>query len=95
MPVLCAAVVGTPIIAIDQGIAGTLLKDGEHAFLCPSNSPPCIGEKVNRLMNENVLRKQFSRYARDIVINRVKQDYGSYISRYRDSIERCVVSLRD
>jgi len=88
--ILCAGVVGTPIVAGEGGIAGELFEDGKEALLCPNDSPPCIGEKVNRLLNENTLRTQFERYARQAILERVKQDSEAHLSAYRGSIERCV-----
>lgn len=89
--ILCAARVGTPMIAADHGLAETLFEDGVSAFLCPVDSPPCIGEKVNRFLSENPLRNQFKRYAREAVKDRVEQDYAGYIESYRNSIIRCLV----
>jgi glycosyltransferase involved in cell wall biosynthesis len=88
--IFCAGVVGTPMVAADTGLASTLFEDGESAFLCPSDSPPCIGEKVNRFMNEGQLRVKFERYAADAVKERVEQDYDAYLESYRISVERCL-----
>jgi glycosyltransferase involved in cell wall biosynthesis len=89
--VLQAAAVGLPLVTGVAGLPGELFLDGETAFVCPNDSPPCIGEKINRLLNENLLRTKFSRGAQDMIFERIEQDYGAYMQAYRDSIERCVV----
>jgi len=89
--VLQAAAVGLPMVTGVAGLAGELFLDGENAFVCPNDSPPCIGEKINRFLNENQLRTKFSREAQNVVFDRIEQDYGSYMESYTESIERCVV----
>ena len=90
--VLKAAAVGLPIVCGNRGLASEFFIDEESVLLCPLNSPECFGEKVNRLLNDNRLRQQLSLNARDVVFSSIEQDYGSYLTTYRASIEGCLVA---
>ena len=72
------------------GLAKELFVDGESAFICPNDSPPCMSEKVNRFLNENTLRIKLVENMVDIVFGRIEQDYPTYMESYRNSIERCL-----
>lgn len=87
-----AAAVELPIVSILEGLSGELFVDGVSAFLCPIQSPPCFGEKVNRLLNENPLRVDMALRAKDVVFSRIEQDYGTYLEAYKASIERCLIA---
>lgn len=87
---LHAAAAGAPIVSLVEGLAGELFIDDNSALLCPLDSPPCFAQKINKLLNENVLRKSISLNARDTVFERIEQDYGSYLASYKASIERCL-----
>lgn len=89
---LHAAAVELPIVSCVQGLAGELFIDGDSALLCPIDSPPCYGEKLNTLLNENQLRKKIGMNAQNVVFSRVEQDYGSYLQAYKASIERCLIT---
>lgn len=89
--VLKSAAVGLPIVSGNRGLPSELFVDGESVLLCPVDSPPCFGEKVNRLLNENELRKRLAIHAREVVFESVEQDYGAYLEAYRASIELCLV----
>jgi len=90
--VLQAAAVGLPMISGVAGLPGELFLDGESAFVCPNDSPPCVTQKINTFLNKNQLRAKFSMNAQAIVFSRIEQDYDAYMRAYRNSIERCLVS---
>jgi len=86
--VLEAAAVKLPIIASTSNIAGTLFRDGESALMCENIDAMCVQEKINKYLNENQARAQFSLNAQEIVFERIEQDYAAYLEAYRSSIER-------
>jgi len=90
--ILQAAISEVPIVCGNYGLASELFIDEESVLLCPVDSPPCFGEKINRLLNDNPLRTRLAMNARNEVLSRIEQDYGSYMNAYRSSIERCLVT---
>lgn len=89
---LQAAASEVPMVCASHGTAAELFLDGESVLLCPTDSPPCFGEKVNTLLNDNSLRKKLAMNAMHEVFQRTVQDYGSYLKAYQGSVERCLVT---
>ena len=90
--ILQAATAEVPIVCGNFGLASELFVNEESVLLCPVDSPPCFGEKVNRLLNDNRLRQTLAMNARQEVADRVEQNHVAYINAYRASIERCLVA---
>ena len=90
--ILQAAISEVPIICGNVGLASELFVDEESVLLCPVDSPPCFGEKVNRILNQNPLRQKLAMNAESEVTDRMEQDYGAYMGAYQGSIERCLVA---
>ena len=90
--ILQAAAAEVPMVCGNYGLASQLFIDEESILMCPVDSPPCFGEKVNRLLNDNRLRHVLSMNARREVEERIEQDYTTYMNAYRSSIERCIVA---
>jgi glycosyltransferase involved in cell wall biosynthesis len=88
--ILEAAAVKLPIIATNSGIAGTLLTDGESAFLCNGADPACVSYRLKSFLNDNLSRTRFAMNAEEAVFERIEQDYMAYLTAYRASVERCV-----
>jgi glycosyltransferase involved in cell wall biosynthesis len=88
---LQAAIAEVPLVCGNRGLASELFIDEESMLMCPIDSPPCFGQKINRLLNDIVLRRQIAKAAREEVESRVKQDYPAYLRAYRASIEGCLV----
>jgi len=89
--ILQAAVAEVPIVCGNYGIASQLFVNEESVLLCPVDSPPCFGSKVNELLNDNLLRRKLTMAAQSEVLERIEQDYGAYMNAYRSSIEQCLV----
>ncbi len=86
--VLEAASVRLPIIGLNMGMAGTLFKNGESAFLCESVDPVAVSRYLRMFLNDNSARLQLAVRAEEVVFERVEQDYEAYLRAYRTSIER-------
>lgn len=52
-----------PIIATDQGAIIESVIDGKNGFIVPAESPKAIAEKIELLIKDEMLRKQFSEYS--------------------------------
>lgn len=89
--ILMTAAAGVPLIAGSVGLASELFIDGESVLLCPIDAPPCFGEKVNQLLNDNPLRQKLALNAKEIVDKDIEQDYDAYLAAYKASIESCLL----
>ena len=89
--ILKGATVGLPMVCGNVGIAVEIFQNDESILLCPLDSPPCFGEKVNRLLNDNALRETLEINAQAVVDQNIVQDYSAYLRAYRESIELCLV----
>jgi glycosyltransferase involved in cell wall biosynthesis len=89
--ILSAAVSKVPIIAHTQGLAGKLFTQGESAYLCDATDISCVTESINRYLNDNHSRIEFTIKAHDTVFERIKQDYTQYIEAYATTIERSLM----
>lgn len=56
---------GLPIIATDQGAIVESVKDGVNGFIVPPESPEIIAEKLEKLINDQLLREQFSKKSKE------------------------------
>jgi glycosyltransferase involved in cell wall biosynthesis len=89
--VLEAATAKLPMILGKSGLARELFTDGESAYLCANTDANCVSTHVNLFLNENQTRSKFALNAFGIIFERIRQDYGEYLTAYRRSIERGVV----
>lgn len=85
-----AAAVGLPIVTGASGVLGELFLDEENAFVCPNDSTTCVTGKINTFLSHNDLRVRFAMNAKDMIFERIEQDYGAYLKAYQASIERCI-----
>ncbi len=86
---MIAAAVRLPIIANVCTLAGTLFKNLESARLCETGDSSCITKAITTYLNENESRVRLPMNAHDIVFDRVRQDYASYLKAYKESIIAC------
>ncbi len=63
-PLLEAMACGKPIVTIDNGATGDLIRDGETGLLLPSGDPQRVAESVLRLARERALRQRVGKGAR-------------------------------
>lgn len=85
--VIKAAAAGLPILAAKTELREDLFTDGESAFLCDKEDTVGFSQKLNKFLNANTLRTQFSDNAREIIKTRFHEDPEAYKRAYRDSIE--------
>ena len=58
-----AALSGCPIVTTDAGIAGSVLKEGVGAFICPPRDASCLSGKVLKIIADKELQKRLKRAA--------------------------------
>ena len=63
-PLLEAMACGKPIVTIDSGATGELIRDGETGLLLPSGEPDKVARAVLRLAQDKNLRRRVGRGAR-------------------------------
>jgi glycosyltransferase involved in cell wall biosynthesis len=63
-PLLEAMACGKPIVTIDNGTTGDLIRDGETGLLLPSGDPQRVADAVLRLAGDRTLRRRVARAAR-------------------------------
>lgn len=85
-----AGVSKIPIITQNKGLGGALFVDDESAYLCDHTDTECIQKNVTRLLNKNIDRRRVALNAYEVVLNRVDQNYETYLDEYAGSIERCI-----
>lgn len=54
-----------PVIATDQGAIIESVLDGENGFIVPAEAPEIIAEKLEQLINDAELRKQFAQHSKE------------------------------
>jgi glycosyltransferase involved in cell wall biosynthesis len=59
---------GLPIIATDQGAIIESVIDGENGFIVPTEDPTFIAKRLEKLINDESLRKQFSEESRALYL---------------------------
>ncbi len=86
-----AAATGIPIITTPVGVAETVCRDGENAFVCPIGDVECFTTRMEQLVMENATRELFKRRIRDS-IQSMASDRDEYIAKYIGLLE--VLQLR-
>lgn len=60
---------GCPIVSTNVGGIPELITDGVNGLLCPPQNPPCLAEKIERLIGDAALRERLGRAAREFYEN--------------------------
>jgi glycosyltransferase involved in cell wall biosynthesis len=89
--ILEAAASKVPLIVGNSSLGAELFEDGKSACICDPADIQCIGDGINRYLNENQERASFALNAEEIVFERIEQDYNAYLLAYRDSVERGMI----
>jgi glycosyltransferase involved in cell wall biosynthesis len=63
-PLLEAMACGKPIVTIDNGATGDIIRDGETGMLLPSGEPRRVAGAVLRLARDRTLRRRVATGAR-------------------------------
>ena len=75
---------GTPVLATPVGGVPDVIKDGETGFIMENNSPECIAENVERVLNYPCLN-EIVKNARELV--KKEFTYEAAVGRYRKILE--------
>jgi len=57
---------GTPVLAMSVGFIPDIIEDGENGFILESNSPECIAQHIERILNYPY-QNQVAKRARDLI----------------------------
>lgn len=85
--VIRAAFSGVPIVAVATAQRKDLFVHAESAFLCPVGDITLMGNFVNKLLNDSMVRRSLSESAHLAVSQKLHEDPELYRIAYRDSVE--------
>jgi glycosyltransferase involved in cell wall biosynthesis len=85
------AATGTPMIMTPTPLRSDLFVDGESVFFYEPNNTTDMVVKLNRLLNDNGLRKYFSDAVMLVAETRLHEDPAVYRQAYRDSVEEALL----
>jgi glycosyltransferase involved in cell wall biosynthesis len=78
---------GLPVVTVDKGGVSDLVRNGETGFICKSNSPDDLTEKITLLLHDNELRGKFAkagqRFAKQFSWNAIN---SNLLDRYKELI---------
>jgi glycosyltransferase involved in cell wall biosynthesis len=86
--VLKGAASGIPMIMSQTDKRTDVFTDGESAFILKVDDVESMTDKINDLLNNFSLRRQFVINAQDIIRDNFHHDPKEYLVAYRDSIEQ-------
>lgn len=86
--VLKAAAAGIPMVMSRTDVREDIFSHGESAFLCESSDVQAFTDRINDLLNDVLLRKQFVERGQDIIREQFHSDPREYLEAYRTSIEQ-------
>lgn len=88
---LQAAAAGLPAIMVETPLRSDLFKDGVSGFLCPPGDIKCLSDKTAKFINTSALRPQFSKYAKDVALERLHEDPAAHYQALAVSIEATLI----
>ncbi len=89
------AATGTPMIMAATPLRTDLFIDGESVFFYQENTISDLAEKLNRLLNDNGLRRYFSEAVKLVAETRLHEDPAVYRQAYRDSVEEALLLVEE
>ena len=75
---------GTPVLATPAGAIPDVIKDGNIGFIMKDNSPECVAENVERVLNYPCLN-EIMKNARELVEKEFT--YEAAVERYKKVLE--------
>ena len=87
-----AMAAGVPIVATDVGGNRQAVHEGQNGFLVPSENPAALAQAIRRLIDDETLRTQFSRQARQLF----EQHFtiGRMVEQYDRVYKQCLARRR-
>lgn len=86
--VLRGAAAGIPMVMSRTDKREDLFTHGESAFLCEATDIQAFTDRINDLLNEIGLRKEFIEHGQTIIHKEFHGDIGEYHESYRTSVEQ-------
>lgn len=86
--VLKAAAAGIPMVMARTDVREDIFTHGESAFLCEASDIQAFTDRINDLLNNVGLRKQFTENSQEIIRQQFHSDPREYLEAYRTSIEQ-------
>ncbi|MCB9814272.1 glycosyltransferase family 4 protein [Candidatus Nomurabacteria bacterium] len=86
--VMKGAAAGIPMVMTRTERRDDIFVHGESAFLCESADIQSLTDRIDDLLNDIDLRKQFVSNGKDIIRRKFHSDPGAYRESYRTSIEQ-------
>jgi glycosyltransferase involved in cell wall biosynthesis len=90
--VIKAAAVGLPLLLARTELRDELFVDDMTAYLCQPDDTIEFAQKLSKFLNNNGIRIQFSRDARQTVKDRLHEDPAVFKVAYRDAIESVLIA---
>lgn len=89
------AATGIPMIMAATPLRSDLFVDGESVFFCQDSTSADMAAKLNRLLNDNALRRYFSDAVKLVADTRLHEDPVVYQQAYRDSVEEALLLVEE
>lgn len=80
-----AMATGLPVIAVDIAALKELCHDGKNGYLFPLDDVPALANRINRILNDKALAKQFGEESKKIVqrFHATEVTFASYEQAYK------------
>lgn len=85
--VVKAAAAGVPVVSANTETLNQLFVNQESAWLCEPGNTECLAAGLNRLLNDNAMRRRFTRLAKEDVFDRIETNIEQYKESVKTSIE--------
>ena len=82
-----------PVVSTDVGSVAEFIKDGENGFIVPIKSPDMLAEKIDVLINDKNLRKEFGKRLREVAIKEL--DIKICAEKHKEIYERIIKNVDD
>jgi glycosyltransferase involved in cell wall biosynthesis len=89
---LKAAALGVPMVMAKTPLREDVFADGESAFLVDAADVQALADRINEILNQVPLRRQFSEQCQALISERFHEDPIAYSTQFRESIEYAILA---